>query len=280
MKHNLKITLSIALAITLLGINGCNFNSKDNTATATPDSTKTESNQTTENNPTYKLLVDGDWNYYDTKIGETIGITFCKDGSFMYNCSCGEPVGNSDLYDMYSYENDNTILAYASDDETQKLEIKILHSDDMNLLLQIENDIIEFHNEKTVSGTLSNEYFFDCEKCMKTVSEYDANTTILNINEKGCLIAPEGYDGDIKEFQNYKRTVPLAENVEIQEIDINIKMNDSGIGTHTCETKTLTKEELIYMIEEYSSSYAALVTYNDKYEISKIVLWGALINYE
>lgn len=65
MKKYFKITLSIVAATTLLGLNGCGANSKENTSTPTPSPTATEKNQTLENDdPTYKLLVEGKWNRY------------------------------------------------------------------------------------------------------------------------------------------------------------------------------------------------------------------------
>ena len=52
--------------------------------------------------------------------GDTEHISFREDGSYGYYCLCGNPVGNSDLYDMYAYDKEtNTIKVYASYDKKE-----------------------------------------------------------------------------------------------------------------------------------------------------------------
>lgn len=94
----------------------------------------------------YKRLVAGEWSRYETTTGEKERICFDKSGEFSYYCSCGEPIGDSDLYERYSYKGEGKIVLLGSDGEKQ--DINIMYVDEKTLSIKIGEDTIEFYNEK------------------------------------------------------------------------------------------------------------------------------------
>lgn len=125
MKKSFKILL-FSLAVPMV-LSGCKGSASDN-----------------ENK---KILVESEWEHFNAYIGQTESITFNKNNEFFYSDSSGEPIGDSDLYDTYSYNAKDQITLKASyDDGPDDLTLKILYMDDMTLLLDMGDDIVEFYN--------------------------------------------------------------------------------------------------------------------------------------
>lgn len=71
-------------------------------------------------------------------------IIFSEDGSYIYYCSCGNPVDDSDLYDTFTYNRfSGKIILYS--DYTSSDTIKVLYADGEKLELEFdEGDIRVF----------------------------------------------------------------------------------------------------------------------------------------
>lgn len=136
------------------------------------NTTKQQTDKKEENFSEYDLLVKGYWSHYDPIIGEMENMTLTKKGEFIYCCSCGEPINDSDLYDTYSYEEPGKITLRSSDDQYSE-EIDILSIDDMMLLIKMEDDIIEFYNQKKMNNLSGYYEFQTCKKCMECIKDYD-----------------------------------------------------------------------------------------------------------
>ncbi|MDO4492024.1 MAG: hypothetical protein Q4B85_13250 [Lachnospiraceae bacterium] len=105
-------------------------------------STKNNESEWSDNN-TQAFLTEHSWVYHNEICDETI--VFGKDGSFAYYCGCGEPVGNSDLYDSYEYDSKKKEIVLKADDSLNSSEcIKVLRIEKMRIILEIGGTEKEF----------------------------------------------------------------------------------------------------------------------------------------
>lgn len=239
------------------------------------------SNSSAENNEKIKqLLINSTWKHYNAIIGETEGISFTQNNEFFYNCSCGEPVGDSDLYDTYSYDGkDNIVLKASYDDGPNEQILHILFIDDMTLLLDLGDDIVEFYNEEKITQCLNANYEETCDNCMIYLEEYDGYSAILELTNKEAVIAPADYDGDTADlFKDYKRNVELSENIEFYSLSIESAFKDEERIRHDCTYKQLTTDEVTKMFE-YGCNWA-LTWYNKDGQITKMLFYGTTAVYE
>lgn len=78
--------------------------------------------------------------------GDTERIYFSEDGSYGYYCLCGNPVGNSDLYDSYVYDKEtNTIKLINSYGGKSEL-IKIKEVSELKLVLDFDGKEKTFYS--------------------------------------------------------------------------------------------------------------------------------------
>ena len=70
-------------------------------------------------------FADKEWLFYDEVTSEHLVMYFGSDGTYSYHCQCGEPVGNSDIYENYKYNKDTGIITLFNsyDDSTDEIEI-------------------------------------------------------------------------------------------------------------------------------------------------------------
>ena len=227
-----------------------------------------------------KILTESDWEYYNASIGEGEGITFNKEGEYFYSCSCGEPVGDSDLYDIYSYDGKNTITLKASyDDSIEDMILKILYMDDMTLLLDMGDDIVEFYNANKSTNCLCAGSEDNCNDCIAYMDDYDGYSTILSMTADGMEIVSADYDGDTAElFEDYKRVVKLSDDVKFYSLFVESVFKDEERVNHDCTYTELTKEDVSTMLED--SSGGALIWYNKEGQITKMIFYGTTAVYE
>ena len=84
------------------------------------------------------------WERDDGGDGEYI--RFGKDGSFVYYCGCGEPVGNSDLCESYVYNSDEKtiLLKYPAYMLLETRFVEVVECTDTTLVLDFSGDIRTF----------------------------------------------------------------------------------------------------------------------------------------
>lgn len=232
------------------------------------------------NSANKKILVESEWEHYNAYIGQTESITFNKDNEYFYSDSSGEPVGDSDLYDTYSYNGKNEITLKASyDDAPEDMTLKILHMDDMTLLLDMGDDIVEFYNADKATNCLTVGYEDNCDDCLAYFEGYDAYSTILSMKEGTVELAPADYDADTDDlFKDYKRNVNLAKDVKFYELSAYSEYKDDERTKHECPYKELTKEEFSAMFEY--GNVSAVLWYNSDGEITKAISYGSNIVWE
>ena len=77
-------------------------------------------------------------------------IVFKSNGRFVYYCSCGNPVNDSDLCETYSYNDDTKEITLDCLEETEETvtNIKIVNSTETALELDFNGEIRKFEKEK------------------------------------------------------------------------------------------------------------------------------------
>ena len=73
-------------------------------------------------------------------------IVFKSDGRFIYYCSCGNPVNDSDLCEAYTYNEDTKEITLDCLEETEETitTIKVINSTDATLELDFNGEIRKF----------------------------------------------------------------------------------------------------------------------------------------
>ena len=77
-------------------------------------------------------------------------IVFKSNGRFIYYCSCGNPVNDSDLCESYTYNEETKEITLECFEETEDTitTIKIVSSTDTTLELDFNGEIRKFEKEK------------------------------------------------------------------------------------------------------------------------------------
>ena len=89
------------------------------------------------------FLTAHEWVHYGSASNETI--SFGEDGHFAFYGDEGNPVGNSDLYDRYSYDSESMAIKLKPEGD---MKIKVLRHEKSRLLLDIDGDVKEFFDGK------------------------------------------------------------------------------------------------------------------------------------
>ncbi|MDO4746063.1 MAG: hypothetical protein Q4B18_05885 [Bacillota bacterium] len=87
------------------------------------------------------------WYFYDEVIGENEKMHFSEDFSFYWGCECGEPVGDSDLYELFDYDKETQVIKLYNGFDNSSMELKVLDYSDSHLTLEIEGETKEYTTE-------------------------------------------------------------------------------------------------------------------------------------
>lgn len=101
-----------------------------------------------EKNYNEYLFTDVSWTRDGGNDIETI--MFKSNGRFIYYCSCGNPVNDSDLCESYTYNDDTKEITLECFEETEETitTIKVVNSTDTTLELDFNGEIRKFEKEK------------------------------------------------------------------------------------------------------------------------------------
>lgn len=93
------------------------------------------------------LFTDASWTRDSGNDIETI--VFKSNGRFIYYCSCGNPVNDSDLCESYTYDDDTKEITLDCFEETEETitTIKVVNSTETNLELDFNGEIRKFEKE-------------------------------------------------------------------------------------------------------------------------------------
>lgn len=218
-----------------------------------------------------EFLTEHTWTHFAV-CDETI--SFGEDGSYAYYCACGEPVGDSDLYDGYSYDESKSEIALKPDGEDSI--IKVLRQEKSRLLLDFGNGVKEFFDmdDRLAADSAPQDIGYDTDGVTDGFSSYLA---IASQDGSAVVTAPAAYDGDDPEFDEYLLTEKLATDVEYYDWELKITEGSQGIEPENSFGK-LTADEAAEIIE--SGSAVGFVWYNENAEITQIVFYGSTTYYE
>ena len=232
---------------------------------AETENAMSEKTNTEKNYP--ECLTKHDWIHY-ANCEETI--SFGEDGSYCYYCACGNPVGNSDLFDSYQYDEDSEEITLYPEEEGNK--IKVLRYEKSRLLLGFDDGIKEFvdRSDELVSENPP-DLTYNPEDYV-----YGFHSYIAIVEKDGNILitAPAGYDAEVLEYQEYLTEEKLSENPVFYQWTVKMVQTDDGeeFGD-TCEE--LSEEQMTEMLEDGPA--VGYIWYNDDLEIDKIVFFNSEI---
>lgn len=250
------------LLITLLFVTACGRgNGGISTEAGTETGTETESDT--------DFLTEKRWEYNTLSCTEVL--VFDKEGTFSYYETCGNPVGDSDMYETYSYDKEKQVITvHSSDDSLEDMEIEVLRYVKDSLLVRINGSIKEFERNNDVPTPVS-----DVHDKLEGYSTYLA---LRNIENGMIETAPAYVDMDAG-GRKFIREEKLADTVEIFNLYEKIVHPDGEKPDElTTEFSELTIEDVAY--SEDNSFSAGYVWYNDDLEIIKIVYYGSMEIWE
>ena len=104
--------------------------------------------KTQEKNYSEYLFTDVSWTRDAENDIETI--VFKSNGRFIYYCSCGNPVNDSDLCENYTYNDDTKEITLDCFEETEETitNIKVVNSTETILELDFNGEIRKFEKDK------------------------------------------------------------------------------------------------------------------------------------
>lgn len=215
------------------------------------------------------FLINRNWEYNTLSCTEML--RFYEEGRFSYYETCGNPVGDSDCYETYSYNEDTcTITAYGYDDSIEDMEIAVLRYTDDSLLVSIEGMIKEFYTYSEVPNVNDDMY--------EEVQDYSAYIAIGNVADGMIKTAPSYVDMDAG-GRELVREEKLSDDVLFYQLSEEIIHVEGDEPDKTkVEYMELSLEDAIQLGENGFS--AGFVWYNENLEITKIVYYGLLEIWE
>jgi len=216
-------------------------------------------------------FADKEWRFYNEVTSEHLCLNLGSDGSYSYHCACGEPVGNSDLYDRYEYDEEAKLLTLFSSSDNATDQIEVLRYNIHHLMVRIDGEVKDF--SLCEMDTMSNFWSFEGEKYL---SSYNSRCTIVGMQERKIICGPIEYDPEgINEdgpFEEYE----ITDDAEISELSIisynSIQDDQEYEEYYEVDFNEMSKEDLENILE--SGSGSALLWFDDNLNVEKIMFYG------
>ena len=226
----------------------------------------------------YAPFAEAEWEFYNEKTGEEDIIYFEEDGSFSYHCACGEPIGDSDVYDSYRYDEEQLLITLYNDYDDSEKEIRLIFYNAIHLLLEIDGVIRDF----SIIGTdTSSNFWF--EQAESYLAGYELRRTLTKFTEDGVVLAAINYDLDMQAPKNTLEEWKLAENVCFFELDIFSVWTVEKDGYEMEQSYDVSFTEIGKMdVEDMMENGGAsgYLWLNEEMEIEKVVIFGMTSVYE
>ena len=210
-------------------------------------------------------FVDKEWLFYDEVTAEHLCLNLGSDGSYSYHCQCGEPVGDSDLYDKYEYDAEAAIITLSNSNDNETSEIKVLDYNEYHLMLEIDNEIKDFVLYE--HDTTSNFYSQDAESYLEG---YESRCTVVDIKDGKLVYGPVNYDPEGAYADGPFEEYELADNVPVFEMYIQRYNSIQGDEEYE-EFYDVAFTEI--SIQDAGAG-AAFLWFDDEMRVEKIVFWG------
>ena len=208
------------------------------------------------------------WYHYDEVTGESEKMRFNEDATFYWGCECGEPIGDSDCYELFDYDTETSIIKLYNDYDDMSMELEVLDHSDYHLLLKIDGEIKNYTYGETGRSIVDSE---------KYLSGYSGEFFMLDATNEEITLGPIDYDGDVEYPENAMKTYIFADDVETCSLFTFTKIKDGEIVEDTVDYKEIDMEEVLYEIEYGCGGF---VWFDDDMQVSKLVIYGATIAEE
>lgn len=216
-------------------------------------------------------FADKNWFFYNEVTAEHHCLSFGSDGGYAYYCQCGEPIGNSDCYDKYEYDEEAGIIRLFNDYDDETDEIKVLGYNEYHLMLEIDGRIRDFGLLEL--DTTSN---FFSEQAESYLEGYESRCTVVDLADGILTYGPVNYDPEgLYEngpFEEYE----VAEDVVIFDMVLEryISMQDGEEYEESYDVAftEIGQADLEYILD--AGAGLAFLWFNDDLQVEKIVFYG------
>lgn len=208
------------------------------------------------------FLTQGDWTGNDLYCINVI--SFGEDGSFSNWCTCGNPVGDSDLSEEFGYRaDDRTILLLDSEGEVMETG-KVLYIDEQYLVIDLWDSTYTYENLNAYRPTI--------RACALEYTGTDELTkpclTVLGYENDVLTVSAYNYDADAAD--NYEVwNLPVSENITFTTVSVTVDN-----GEEWMETGMLSKHDYADVGEFYHTGY---LEFNQQGQVVSVVFYGELI---
>ena len=203
------------------------------------------------------------WYHYDEVTGESEKMSFHDDFTFYWGCECGEPIGDSDCYELYDYDKETSTIKLYNDYDDMAMEIEVLDYSDYHLLLRVDGNIKDYTYSDTGLNMANSE---------KYIAGYSGEFFMLDGNEEEIVLGPFDYDGDEAYPDNAKKAYRLADDLKTYSLSAFTKIKDGEVVENNVDYGEISLDEALMNIEYGGYGF---VWFNDNLQIDNIVLYGA-----
>ena len=226
------------------------------------------SNSTSSSKDVSFLTSSEYWYHYDEVTGECEKMSFHEDFSFYWGCECGEPIGDSDCYELFDFDKETSVIKLYNDYDDMSMELEVLGYSDYHLLLKMDGEIKNYTYADTG---------IELSESEKYMEGYSGEFSILEGTAEEIVLGPFDYDGDVEYPDNAKVSYKLAADVETHTLFTFTKIKDGEVIENTVDYKEISLDEAV---ENMEYGGCGLIWFNDNLEVSKILFYGATIAEE
>ena len=205
------------------------------------------------------------WYRYDEVTGESEKMSFRDDFTFYWGCECGEPVGNSDCYELYDYDKETSMIKLYNDYDDMSMEMEVLDFNDYYLLLKIDGEI---------KGYTYADSFLEIADSEKYMDGYSGEFAVLGGSTEKIELGPFDYDGDIEYPDDAVKTYSIAEDAEAYTLYTFRHIVDGEIVEDTVDYQEITMEKAA---EHMEYSGYGFVWFDDELNVTKLLFYGDTI---
>lgn len=216
-------------------------------------------------------FADKEWLFYDEITSEHLVMNFGSDGSYSYHCQCGEPVGNSDIYENYKYNKDTGIITLSNSYDDSTDEIEVIDYNEYHLMVRVDGEVKDF-----VLGEMDTSASFWGIESESYLADYNSRCVVVDIQDGKMIYGPNEYDpeGLYKDgpFEEYE----MGENVTFFDLTLTrfLSVEDGQEYEESCDVAftEIAREEVQYILD--SGTGSAFVWFDDALKVEKIVFYG------
>ena len=202
------------------------------------------------------------WYHYDEITGESEKMRFSEDFTFYWGCECGEPVGDSDCYELYDYDNEASTIKLYNGYDDMSMEMEVLGYSDYHLLLKIDGAIKNYTYAETGLEITDSE---------KYLSGYSGEFSMIGGNDEEIELGPFDYDGDVEYPENAIAAYKFSDDAEVYTLYTYRHIVDGQVVEDSADYQQISLEEAIANLEYGGYGF---VWFNDDLEVEKLLVYG------